>query len=57
MLILKYLQMKAKFGWSRSNLAAPVRQQLFIFRDLWAWLDNPQDRQRQGNEPCSYPCR
>jgi hypothetical protein len=43
MLILKYLQMKAKFGWSLSNLAALVRQQLFIFRDLWAWLDNPQE--------------
>jgi hypothetical protein len=24
-----------------ANLAALVRQQLFIFRDLWAWLDNP----------------
>jgi hypothetical protein len=43
MLILKYLQMKARFGWSLSNLAALVRQQLFIFRDLWAWLDNPQE--------------
>jgi IS4 transposase len=43
MLILKYLQMKAKFGWSLSNLAALVRQQLFIFRDLWAWLDSPQE--------------
>ena len=42
-LILKYLQMKARFGWSLSNLAALVRQQLFIFRDLWAWLDNPQE--------------
>ena len=43
MLILKYLQMKARFGWSLSNLAALVRQQLFIFRDLWAWLDKPQE--------------
>ncbi len=41
MLILKYLQMKSSFGWSLSNLAALVRQQLFIFRDLWAWLNNP----------------
>jgi IS4 transposase len=41
MLMLKYLQMKAKFGWSLSNLAALLRQQLFIFRDLQAWLNNP----------------
>ena len=42
-LILKYLQMKSSFGWSLSNLAALVRQQLFIFRDLWAWLNNPME--------------
>jgi hypothetical protein len=41
MLILKYLQMKSSFGWSLSNLAALLRQQLFIFRDLWAWLNKP----------------
>jgi len=41
MLILKYLQMKSSFGWSLSNLAALLRQQLFIFRDLWAWLNAP----------------
>src|ERR1039458_9003239 len=41
MLILKYLQMKSSFGWSLSNLAALVRQQLFIFRDLWTWLNHP----------------
>jgi hypothetical protein len=43
MLILKYLQMKLTFGWSLSNLAALLRQQLFTFRDLWAWLNNPLD--------------
>jgi hypothetical protein len=37
MLILKYLQLKSTFGWSLSNLAALLRRQLFIFRDLWAW--------------------
>lgn len=41
MLILKFLQMKSSFGWSLSNLAALLRQQLFIFRDLWAWLNAP----------------
>ena len=43
MLILKYLQMKSTFGWSLSNLAALLRQQLFIFRDLWAWLNSPME--------------
>ena len=41
MLILKYLQIKSSFAWSLSNLAALLRQQLFIFRDLWAWLNHP----------------
>lgn len=41
MLILKYLQMKSSFGWSLSNLAALLRQQLFLFRDLWGWLNAP----------------
>jgi hypothetical protein len=43
MLILKYLQMKSAFGWSLSNLAAMLRQQLFIFRDLWLWLNAPME--------------
>jgi hypothetical protein len=41
MLVLKYLQLKSTFGWSLSNLAALLRQQLFIFRNLWAWLNTP----------------
>ena len=41
MLLIKYLQLKAQFGWSLSNLVALLRQQLFVYRDLWAWLDQP----------------
>ena len=41
MLILKYLQLKSRFGWSLSNLVALLRQQLFVYRDLHRWLDNP----------------
>jgi len=41
MLVLKYLQMKSSFAWSLSTLAALLRQQLFFYRDLWAWLDDP----------------
>jgi hypothetical protein len=40
-LMLKYLQLKSKFGWSLSNLAAMVRMNLLTYRDLWAWIDSP----------------
>ena len=40
-LLVKYLQLKSIFGWSLSNLVALLRQQLFVYRDLWAWIDNP----------------
>jgi hypothetical protein len=40
-LILKYLQLKSTFGWSLSNLIAILRQQLFVPRDLWTWLNHP----------------
>ncbi len=40
-LILKYLQLKARFGWSLSNLVALLRMNLFVYRDLWAWLHDP----------------
>lgn len=41
MLLMKYLQLKSKFPWSFSNLVALVRQQLFVYRDLFKWLDDP----------------
>jgi hypothetical protein len=41
MLLIKYLQLRASFGWSLSNLVALLRQQLFVYRDLWTWIDNP----------------
>jgi hypothetical protein len=41
MLLLKYLQLKSRYGWSLSNLVALLRQQLFVYRDVWVWLDAP----------------
>ena len=41
MLLIKYLRFKAKYGWSLSNLVALLRWNLFTYRDLWEWLDNP----------------
>jgi IS4 transposase len=41
MLILKYLKLKSTYDWSLSNLVALLRQQLFVYRDLWTWLNCP----------------
>jgi len=41
MMIIKYLQFKARYGWSFSNLVYFLRMNLFVYRDLWEWLDHP----------------
>ena len=41
MLLVKYLQLRSTFGWSLSNLVALLRQQLFVYRDLMSWLNDP----------------
>ena len=43
MLILRFLQLRAKYNWSLSNLVALLRLNLFTHRDLWAWIDKPFD--------------
>ena len=43
MVLLKYLKLKSSFDWSLSNLVALLRQQLFVYRDLWSWLNQPFD--------------
>lgn len=40
-LLLKYLQFRSRIAWSLSNLVALLRYNLFTYRDLWAWLDDP----------------
>jgi hypothetical protein len=41
MLLIKFLQLKSRFGWSFSNLAYFLRMNLLVYRDLWDWLHNP----------------
>jgi len=41
MLVVKFLQLKSTFGWSLSTLVALLRQQLFVYRDLWGWINQP----------------
>jgi hypothetical protein len=40
-LLLKYLKFRSTFGWSLSNLLAMLRYNLFTYRDLWEWINNP----------------
>jgi Transposase DDE domain/Domain of unknown function (DUF4372) len=41
MLLIRFLQLKARFGWSFSNLVYFLRMNLLVYRDLWEWLHNP----------------
>ena len=50
MLMLRFLQLRSRFGWSLSNLVALLRMNLFTHRDLWAWLDKPF-----GDPPAAPP--
>ena len=42
-LLIKYLQFKSKCGWALCRLVALLRLNLFSYRDLWKWLDDPFD--------------
>ena len=51
MLILKFLQLKSTFNWSLSNLIALLRQQLFVHRDLWTWINDPFQAPPEVEDP------
>lgn len=40
-LLVKYLQFKSRSAWALSHLVALLRWNLFSYRDLWDWLDQP----------------
>lgn len=40
-LLVRFLQLRSTWNWGLSNLAALLRQQLFVYRQLWAWLNEP----------------
>lgn len=44
-LLLKYLKAISTFNWSLSNLIAMLRFNLFTYRDLLEWLNNPFENQ------------
>ncbi len=54
MLLIRYLQLKSKVDWSLSNLIYFLRMNLFIYRDLWEWLEKPftpPDPMHQQSDP------
>jgi hypothetical protein len=52
MLLLKYLQFRSTLGWALSNLVALLRWNLFTYRDLWQWIDDPFDTPPDLPPPC-----
>ena len=43
MLLITFLRWRSRRGWSLSNLVALLRWNLFQYKDLEAWLENPFD--------------
>jgi hypothetical protein len=41
LLLLRYLQLRSRLQWHLSRFVALLRHQLFVYRDLWIFLDNP----------------
>ena len=41
MLLMQYLHLRSTWKWSFSNLVALLRYQLFVYRDQWAWINDP----------------
>jgi hypothetical protein len=39
--LMKLLQFRSRLKWALSNLVALLRWNLFAYRDLWAWIDDP----------------
>lgn len=55
MLLIKFLQFKAATAWSLSNLVAFLRWNLFTYRNLWEWIDRPEDTPPLEPPPCQLP--
>ena len=57
MLLLKYLQLRSRLSWALSNLVALLRWNLFTYRDLWTWIDNPFNTPPQHPIPVQLKLR
>jgi Transposase DDE domain/Domain of unknown function (DUF4372) len=50
MLLLRLLHLRSTWRWSFSNLVALLRQQIFVYRDLWKWLNQPDTPPHQVHD-------
>lgn len=41
LLLVRYLQLRSRLQWHLSRFVALLRHQLFVYRDLWRFLDDP----------------
>ena len=57
MQLLKYLQLRSRLKWALSNLVALLRWNLFTYRDLWTWVDNPFNTPPQHPIPMQLKLR
>ncbi|WP_205600307.1 hypothetical protein [Sphingobacterium luzhongxinii] len=49
-LLLKYLQKKAKYDWNLSNLVGFIRMNIFVKINIWKWIDDPFIRRPNKDE-------
>ncbi len=49
--MLKLLQFRSKLGWALSSLVALLRWNLFTYRDLWSWIDDPYSHPPNHEDP------
>ncbi|MCW5965375.1 MAG: IS4 family transposase [Bryobacterales bacterium] len=55
LLLVRFLQLKSKLSWHLSRFIALLRQQLFVYRDLWMFLDHPFDGPPGANVEVDSP--
>ena len=41
--VFKVFKYRSTFGWSLSNFVALLRYNLFTYRNLWEWINNPYE--------------
>lgn len=51
MLLIKFVQLKAKFEWSLSNLVTFLKWNLFTYKDLWEWINKSFETIRSSPQP------
>ncbi len=51
MLLLYYLHLRSAWPWNFPNLVALLMQQIFVYRDLWTWLNQTEQPPGEIDDP------